>query len=62
LRNIAWRTLRPYFLAEKYENNDSNGILKVYGFLRGKNLNVNNLVHIPGVGDFQIHRVCLFFV
>jgi pre-rRNA-processing protein TSR1 len=29
----------------------------VSGFLRGAAMNVNNLVHIPGVGDFQVKQI-----
>lgn len=35
----------------------SIGTLEVTGFLRGVPLNVNNLVHIPGLGDFQMNRI-----
>lgn len=31
--------------------------MQVTGFLRGSNLNVNYLVHIPGIGDFQLKQV-----
>lgn len=33
------------------------GLLKVTGFLRGKSLDVNGLVHIPGLGDFQMNQI-----
>lgn len=33
------------------------GTLKVTGYLRGRNLNVNGLVHIPGWGDFQMLQI-----
>ena len=33
------------------------GTLKVTGFLRGRILNVNNLVHLPGWGDFQMSQI-----
>jgi pre-rRNA-processing protein TSR1 len=32
-------------------------ILVATGYVRGQNLSVNRLVHIPGVGDFQLERV-----
>lgn len=41
----------------KYFTDDSVGTLEVTGFLRGVPLNVNNLVHIPGLGDFQMSRI-----
>lgn len=33
------------------------GTLKVTGYLRGTPLSVNNLVHIPGLGDFQMSQI-----
>lgn len=31
--------------------------MKVTGYLRGKPLSVNSLVHIPGWGDFQMNQI-----
>jgi len=37
----------------------SKGILKVTGVVRGgAPLDVNRLVHVVGVGDFQVEKVC----
>lgn len=36
---------------------ETTGTLEVTGFLRGVPLNVNGLVHIPGLGDFQMNRI-----
>lgn len=33
------------------------GTLKVTGYLRGNTLSVNGLVHIPGLGDFQMKQI-----
>lgn len=33
------------------------GTLKVTGYLRGASLSVNQLVHIPGLGDFQMSQI-----
>lgn len=38
-------------------NDPEMGTLKVTGFLRGNPLDVNNLVHIPGLGDFQMNQI-----
>ncbi|TFK00372.1 matrix metalloproteinase-17-like [Platysternon megacephalum] len=38
-------------------DSDLVGTLKVSGFVRGRTLNVNSLVHIVGHGDFQISQV-----
>ena len=33
------------------------GTLKVSGFVRGTSLSVNSLVHLPGLGDFQLEQI-----
>ncbi len=53
---------RPHLYAEAVNfvangADESTGTLEVTGFLRGVPLNVNNLVHIPGLGDFQMSRI-----
>lgn len=53
---------RPHIHADQvdfFPNDDDQavGTLKVTGFLRGKPLDVNGLVHIPGLGDFQINQI-----
>lgn len=51
---ISWRDVHPYLLAEKTEITLQN-TLKITGRVRGsRNFSVNQLVHIPGVGDFQL--------
>jgi len=35
----------------------SSGFLELTGFVRGNNLSVNRLVHVPGLGDFQLDRI-----
>ena len=63
-RVIHFRDIRPHLLAESttFEPNSEvidvpRGTLKVCGFVRGKNLSVNRLVHLPGYGDFQMSQV-----
>ena len=63
-RVIHFRDIRPHILAENmsYEPNSAvtdipRGTLKVCGFVRGKSLCVNRLVHLPGYGDFQMSQV-----
>lgn len=61
-RNILHhREKRPYLLAEEVEYvpdaEGELGTLKVSGYLRGMPLNVNGLVHIAGLGDFQMSRI-----
>uniref|UniRef100_A0A8D8XGS9 Pre-rRNA-processing protein TSR1 homolog n=1 Tax=Cacopsylla melanoneura TaxID=428564 RepID=A0A8D8XGS9_9HEMI len=61
-RKVVFRDRRPHLLAEKVdfiykENDNTKGVLKVTGYLRGQSLNVNALVHIPGWGDFQMKQI-----
>ncbi|GAB1859733.1 Pre-rRNA-processing protein TSR1 homolog [Camponotus japonicus] len=59
-RNVFYKNIRPYLLAEEisFECNEDSldfGTLSVTGYVRGETpLSVNNLVHIPGFGDFQM--------
>ena len=48
---------RSYMLAEKCEKVQEHNLLKVTGFIRGQKMRVNKLVHIPGVGSFQLDRI-----
>lgn len=55
---------RPHLLAETIEYventvDPSAGTLKVTGHLRGIGLDVNGLVHIPNLGDFQMAQIDL---
>ncbi|TKC47295.1 hypothetical protein EI555_006482 [Monodon monoceros] len=42
-----------------YSNEENNllGTLKISGYVRGQALNVNNLLHIVGHGDFQMKQI-----
>ncbi|XP_017772467.1 PREDICTED: pre-rRNA-processing protein TSR1 homolog [Nicrophorus vespilloides] len=52
---------RPHIYAESYEYiKDTEGVegtLKVTGYLRGTALSVNDLVYIPGLGNFQMSQI-----
>lgn len=55
---------RPHLFAENvaYVENASNanaGTLQITGHVRGIALDVNGLVHIPNLGDFQISQIDL---
>jgi len=61
-RKVQWKDRRPYVLIDNLQFTPSTddvtkGTLAVSGFLRGHDLNVNNLVHISDHGDFQILQV-----
>lgn len=64
LRTLHNKENRPHLFAEaveyvRNEQDENAGTLKVTGDLRGQALNVNNLVHIPGLGDFQMSQIDL---
>ncbi|KAH0564049.1 pre-rRNA-processing protein TSR1 homolog [Cotesia glomerata] len=59
-QSIFYRNNRPHFISERFDycpETDDKGTLKVTGYLRGKTLSVNGLVHIIGVGDFQMSQI-----
>ncbi|KAJ1977260.1 ribosome biogenesis protein tsr1 [Dimargaris xerosporica] len=61
-KDIQWRSWRPYLMVDKAEfapdaADPAHGLLSVTGFLRGKPLSANRLIHIPGSGDYQIERI-----
>ena len=68
-RIIHFREKRPHIIAEEisYEPNSGvtdvpRGTLKVSGFVRGRNMSVNRLVHLPGCGDFQLSQVTMSMI
>ncbi|CAG7868126.1 unnamed protein product [Brassica rapa] len=57
-----WRSQRPYVVTEKVGMvvaNESSGkcTLLLSGYLRARKLSVNQLVHVSGVGDFQLSEL-----
>ncbi|KAK6475544.1 pre-rRNA-processing protein TSR1-like protein [Huso huso] len=59
-RRLAFRSRRPYLLAQSacFEPGPGPlGTLRVSGYVRGRALNVNRLVHIVGHGDFQMSQI-----
>lgn len=61
-RQVTYRNRRPHLLGEAlsydpHPDLGSEGTLRVSGFLRGRNLSVNGLIHIPGWGDFQMTKI-----
>lgn len=61
-RRVTLQERRPHLLAEEVAfepdpDNDSSGTLKVSGYVRGRQLNANSLVHLPGYGDYQMLRI-----
>ncbi|XP_076651890.1 tsr1 ribosome assembly factor [Halictus rubicundus] len=61
-RIVAYKNKRPHLLAEEIKFNSDKastdlGTLMVSGYLRGIPLSVNGLIHIPGLGDFQMSQM-----
>ncbi|WZZ64076.1 pre-rRNA-processing protein TSR1 homolog [Brassica napus] len=57
-----WRSQRPYVVTEKVGmvvTNESSGkcTLLLSGYLRARKLSVNQLVHVSGIGDFQLSEL-----
>ncbi|XP_022099360.1 pre-rRNA-processing protein TSR1 homolog isoform X2 [Acanthaster planci] len=62
LKPIKWKDARSHLLArvvnfEPNQDQEAIGTLKVTGFLRGSPLSVNGLVHLPGLGSFQMSQI-----
>jgi len=72
LRSLVWRDLRSYMLASDLSllqkkdfidqqvdvnNNEEEPVLAVSGYLRGAPLNVDQLIHVPGIGARRIFKI-----
>lgn len=61
-RGIRWRDVRSWMLIENLERKDNptdqeSSTVVVTGIVRGKPMNPDRLVHLPGWGDFQIGQI-----
>lgn len=60
-KSVLYRDRRPHLYGENVafvpNNEGTLGTLQVTGYLRGSPLSVNGLVHIPGMGDFQMQQI-----
>ncbi|XP_073288209.1 uncharacterized protein [Primulina huaijiensis] len=57
-----WRNQRPYLMAQKVDFvadgcSSEHCTLVLTGYLRACRLSVNQLVHVTGAGDFQLHKI-----
>nr|GMD08500.1 pre-rRNA-processing protein TSR1 homolog [Ipomoea batatas] len=57
-----WRNQRPYVMAQKVDlvaDDSASGKCTVLltGYVRARGLSINQLVHISGVGDFQLSKI-----
>ncbi|KAK5645758.1 hypothetical protein RI129_004222 [Pyrocoelia pectoralis] len=60
-KSIINRDRRPHLYAEEYKyiknEEGSLGTLMITGYLRGVPLSANDLIHLPGLGDFQMLQI-----
>ncbi|XP_057857342.2 uncharacterized protein LOC131066561 isoform X1 [Cryptomeria japonica] len=57
-----WRNQRPFLMAQQVEISTSEqdsgrSTLLLSGYVRARSLSVNQLVHVPGAGDFQLDQI-----
>lgn len=60
VRSVHWREKRPYLLVDRISSDEKSkefGTVCVSGYLRGGNMSANQLVHLPGIGDFQLKKI-----
>ncbi|KMT17059.1 hypothetical protein BVRB_2g041210 isoform A [Beta vulgaris subsp. vulgaris] len=62
LKSPHWRNQRAYVASQKLELRDHDSVsdkctLCVTGYIRARNLSVNQLVHVSGAGDFQLCKI-----
>eukprot|EP00741_Cyanophora_paradoxa_P021507 tig00021357_g20763.t1 len=61
IKELAFRHERAHLLAERVEfepqASSSQGTLRISGYVRGGRLSANQLVHISGVGTFQLGQI-----
>lgn len=60
-RSVHFTKTHPHMLVESMtfapSEGEEHGTLKVSGYVRGKPLSVNGLIHLPNLGDFQMSQV-----
>ena len=62
INDVIYRDRRAHLLADEvsFEMTQPEvgcGTLKVTGFVRGRELDVNGIVHLPGWGDFHMLQI-----
>ncbi|KNE73224.1 hypothetical protein AMAG_17410 [Allomyces macrogynus ATCC 38327] len=62
-KHLSWREKHPYMVPDRAvpvppESGEADMVdLQVTGFLRGNRFSASRLVHVPGMGDFQVDKV-----
>ena len=64
-RGVQYRDSHPHVVADKVAfeeegGSPGSGTLKVSGFVRGRALSVNSLIHLPKYGSFQMLQVRMY--
>jgi pre-rRNA-processing protein TSR1 len=53
----GWRQQRSHIIAEQATYDDASSSLLLTGYVRHKGLTAQQLIHVPGAGDFQIAKI-----
>lgn len=53
----VWRQQRSHIIPDVAEYDDTSGSLVLTGYVRHKGLTAQQLIHVPGAGDFQIAKI-----
>lgn len=61
-KHVFYREKRPYLHVDKMEHlsnddEDNKGTLRISGYVRGQPLSVNQLIHLHGIGEFQMKQI-----
>jgi pre-rRNA-processing protein TSR1 len=61
IKDLPYRNSRPYMVADavNLQNGDTEDVANVHitGYLRGKSINVNQLVHLTGLGTYELDSI-----
>eukprot|EP00249_Psilotum_nudum_P022647 c28597_g2_i1 orf=239-2698(+) len=62
LSSPSWRNQRSFVMSQQLQflpdaQDSESGTLQLSGYVRGRSLSVNQLVHLGGVGDFQLKQI-----
>jgi len=52
--HLGWRDVRGWFMAQKLNLDKENGFLDIQGTINGSGFSSSELVHLTGIGDFQL--------
>jgi len=55
--NLTWRDVRGWLIAQEISLDRENGFLDIKGVVNGNGLCSSELVHITGIGDFEVQQI-----